>query len=116
MDDRNWRRVSDGEKADIAAIKADPQSHENELYYKEEAYGTKKVPGQMMIVTYSPKYALYQKSVRSRQVERAAEMVEKGKRKKSYSNPNDPARFVRKTAVTDDGEAASKTEYSLDAE
>lgn len=116
MDDRNWRRLSDGTEVDISAIKAEPQNYVNELYYKEEAYGTKKVPGQLMIVTYSPKYALYQKNIRSKQIGRAEKMIEKGARKKTYSNPNDPARFVRKTAVTDDGEAASKTQYSLDEE
>ena len=116
MDSRNWKRLSDGKEVDITAIKADPQSFMNELYYKEETYGTKKVPGQLMIVTYSPKYALYQKSIRSRQIERAVKMVENGAKKKSYSNPNDPSRFVRKVAVTDDGEAAGKTQYSLNEE
>ena len=116
MDSRNWRRLSDGREVDISVIKAEPQNYAGELYYKEETYGTKKVPGQLMIVTYSPKYALYQKNIRSKQIERAEKMIEKGTRKKSYSNPNDPARFVRKTAVTDDGEAASKMQYSLDEE
>jgi len=116
MDSRNWRRLSDGKEVDISAIKAEPQNYVSELYYKEEAYGTKKVPGQLMIVTYSPKHALYQKNIRSKQVERAEKMIEKGTKKKTYSNPNDPARFIRKTAVTDDGEAASKTQYSLNGE
>ena len=113
MDDRNWRRLSDGKPVDISEIKAEPQNHLNELYYKEETYGTKKVPGQLMIVTYSPRYALYQKSIRAKQVERAEAMVENGSARKTHSNPNDPARFVRKVAVTEDGEAADKTQYSL---
>lgn len=116
MDSRNWRRLSDGKEVDISAIKAEPQNYVSELYYKEEAYGTKKVPGQLMIVTYSPKHALYQKNIRSKQIERAEKMIEKGTKKKTYSNPNDPARFIRKIAVTDDGEAASKTQYSLNEE
>lgn len=116
MDDRNWRRLSDGKSVDISEIKADPQSHINDLYYKEETYGTKKVPGQLMIVTYSPRYALYQRSVRSKQIERAAKMVENGAKKKSYGNPNDPARFVRKVSVTENGEAADQTQYSLNEE
>ena len=116
MDDRNWRRLSDGKSVDISEIKTDPQSHINDLYYKEETYGTKKVPGQLMIVTYSPRYALYQKSVRSKQIERAEKMVENGAKKKSYGNPNDPARFVRKVSVTENGEAADQTQYSLNEE
>lgn len=116
MDDRNWKRLSDDRPVDIREVKANPENHINELYYKEETYGTKKVPGQLMIVTYSPRYALYQKNLRSKQVERAEAMVECGSRKASHSNPNDPARFVRKTAVTKDGEAADRTQYSLNQE
>lgn len=113
MDDRNWRRLSDGKPVDISEIKAEPQDHLNELYYKEETYGTKKVPGQLMIVTYSPRYALYQRSIRAKQVERAEALIAKGSARKTHSNPNDPARFVRKVAVTEDGEAADRTQYSL---
>ena len=116
MDDRNWKRLSDGKAVDINAVKADPESFMNELYYKEEAYGTKKVPGQLMIVTYSQKYALYQKNIRSKQVDRAEKMVENGQSRKDSHNPNDPARFVRKTSVTANGEAAEQTVYSLNEE
>ena len=35
---------------------------------------------------------------------------------RSKSNPNDPARFVKKTSVTGDGETADKTFYSLDTD
>lgn len=116
MDNRNWRRLSDGKLVDLQEIKANPEEHTNELYYKEEVYGTKKVPEQLMIVTYSPKYALYQKAIRSKQIERAEVMIENGSKKKSHNNPNDPARFVKKTSVTADGEVADKTAYALDQE
>ena len=39
-----------------------------------------------------------------------------GAKKKSYGNPNDPARFVRKVSVTENGEAADQTQYSLNEE
>ena len=116
MDNRNWRRLSDRKEVDITDIKKDPAEYIKEVYYKEEVYGTKKVPGQLMLVTYSPKYALYQKSLRDKQVERAAKMIEDGKKKKERNNPNDPARFVRKTASTKDGEAAYETVYTLNQE
>lgn len=114
MSDSNWRKVSDGEKVELSKIKAELEKYTRELYYKEEPYGTKKVPGQIMYVTYSPKYALYQREVRSRQIERAQKMVENRSKKKSYSNPNDPSRFVKKTEVTKDGETADQTFYELD--
>jgi hypothetical protein len=71
---------------------------------------------QRLIITYSPKYARYQKMLRERQVERAVAMIESGKKaKKERRNPNDPARFIGKMAVTDDGEVAKIRQY-LDIE
>ena len=88
----------------------------NELYYKEETYGTKKVPGQLMIVTYSPKYAVYQKKIRQNQLERAVKMVKEKSAKKQRRNPNDPARFVKVTSTTKDGEVAEEKIYAIDQE
>ncbi|MCB6543853.1 hypothetical protein LI170_17140, partial [Desulfovibrio desulfuricans] len=60
-----------------------------------------------LIVTYSPKYRAYQAKIRQAQIERAMKMIGKGgKPKKNRKNPNDPARFIRTTAVTENGEAA----------
>lgn len=114
MDDRNWKRLSDHKPVDINQIKADPSKHMNELYYKEEVYGTKRVPGQLMIVTYSPKYAAYQKKIREAQLERAEKMVESSRVKKQRKNPNDPARFIKTVNTTKDGEVAEEKTYSID--
>ena len=114
MDDRNWKRLSDGKEVDIKEIKAAPEDHRGELFYKEDVYGTKKVPGQLMIITYSPKYAMYQKKVRESQLERAEKMVNAGNIKKQRKNPNDPSRFVKVTSTTEDGEVAEEKVYSID--
>ena len=74
-------------------------------YYKDEPYTTKRLH-QRLIITYSPKYARYQRTLRSRQVEHAQKMIDSGKTKKERRNPNDPARFIGTMAVTQDGEAA----------
>ena len=116
MSDDGWRRVSDDKPVDIREIKTSPESFMNSLYYKEEPYGTKKVPGQIMYVTYSPSYAVYQKNIRDKQIRRAEELIKAGKKGNGRHNPNDPGRFVRNTPVTKDGEAADKTYYSLDIE
>ena len=117
-EDRAWaleksgfKRLSDHKRADITSLAGDDM---NCLYYKEEPYTTKKLD-QRLIVTYSPKYAAYQKEIRDRQVERAKKMVENGKRKTQRRNPNDPARFVAKMAATPDGEKAD-IQYYLDEE
>ena len=86
----------------------------NELYYKEIPYISGNLE-QKLIVTYSPKYAAYQQSVRQAQVDRAKAMLQNGTLKKNRKNPNDPARFIGKDASTKDGEAAD-IHYYLDEE
>ena len=68
-----------------------------------------------MIITYSPKYALYQRNIRDEQVKRAQKMLDSGNSKKNRKNPNDPARFIGTMAVTEEGEAATVKHY-LDEE
>ena len=114
MNDEGWKRLKDDAPVDIHAIQAEPELYTDFLYYKEEPYGTKKVPGQIMYVTYSPRYALYQREIRSRQIERAQKMIAEGKKKNDTHNPNDPARFVKKISVTDEGEVADRQVCVLD--
>ena len=69
-----------------------------------------------MIITYSPSYAIYQKAVRQAQLDRAEKMVINKQVKKQRKNPNDPARFVKVTAVTNDGEIAQHKVYEINEE
>lgn len=112
-EDKEWalnkdgfKRVSDDEPIDITKIPSD----DNGLYYKEEPYTPHKMH-QRLIVTYSPKFARYQKSVRDVQIERAQKKIDTGEVKRNRKNPTDPARFIDKIAVTDDGEAANIKYY-----
>ena len=115
MDDRNWRRLSDGKPVkDFKKIRESPYDYRDEIYYKERIHDGSSVLGQLMIITYSPAYAIYQKSIRQAQLERAEKMVDNSCVKKQRKNPNDPARFVKVTAVTNDGEIASNKVYELD--
>ena len=103
---QGFKRVCDDKPVDLTKLPEDDKG----LYYKDEPYTTKKLH-QRLIITYSPKYALYQKSIRDKQVERAQKMLDSGKTKKNRKNPNDPARFIGKMAVTKDGEAADIKQY-----
>lgn len=103
---QGFKRVSDDKPVDITKLPEDDKG----LYYKDEPYTTKKLH-QRLIITYSPKYALYQKSIRDKQVERAQKMLDSGKAKKNRKNPNDPARFIGKMAVTKEGETADIKQY-----
>ena len=115
-EDRAWalnksgfKRLSDDMPVDITKLSEDDKNH---LYYKDEPFTTKKLH-QRLIITYSPKYAAYQKAIRAEQIARAEKMVTSGSLKRQRKNPNDPARFVNKIAATEEGEKA-KIHYYLD--
>lgn len=110
LDLNGFKRVSDDKAVDITNLPDD----DTNLYYKDEPFTTKKLH-QRLIVTYSPKYARYQKSIRDKQVERAEKLVGSGKVKKNRKNPTDPARFISTIAATTDGEKADIHSY-LDTE
>lgn len=109
LDKRGFKRLSDDVSVDITELPEDGKDH---LYYKDEPFTTKKLH-QRLIITYSPKYAAYQKAVRAEQIARAEKMVANGSLKRQRKNPNDPARFVNKIAATEEGEKAT-IHYYLD--
>ena len=100
---------------DISTLdESDPEVYET-IYYKEIPV----VNGNMdetVIVTYSPKYKAYQKRIREQQISRAMKMVEQPGRKRRSKNQNDPARFIKTTNVTNDGEIAEKKVCELDSD
>ena len=112
LDKKDFFRVSDNKKIDITKLSDEEQKG---LFYKDAPYTTAKLH-QRLIITYSPKYAAYQKNIREKQIERAKKMIETGNTKKQRRNPNDPARFIEKTSVTGDGEIAEKDIFELDLE
>lgn len=118
VEDRTWalnktgfKCLADDKPVDLKKLTDDDK---NQLYYKDEPFTTKKLD-QRLIITYSPKYAAYQKAIRAEQICRAEKMVANGSLKKQRKNPNDPARFVNKVAVTAEGEKA-KIHYYLDTD
>ena len=115
LNDTGWFRLSDRRPVkDFESIRRNPADYIDELYYKERPHDGKKVEDQLMIITYSPAYAIYQKNLRQSHLERASKMVNACNAKKQRRNPNDPARFVKATYATSDGEVASKKLYELD--
>ena len=96
-----FKSLSDDKPVDITKLPEDDTG----LYYKDMPYTPKKLH-QRLIITYSPKYARYQQTIREKQVERAEKMLASGNTKKQRKNPNDPGRFIGSISVTKDGEAA----------
>ena len=109
LDKQGFKRLSDNKTASVEDMEA---AGSDELFYKEIPYISGGID-QLLIITYSPKYAAYQKAIRDAQVERANSMIKNGSLKKNRKNPNDPARFVGKDACTPDGEIAD-IHYYLD--
>lgn len=97
---KRFRRLSDHKLVNLDHLTDDDSDR---LFYKEEPYSSKKLE-QRLIITYFPKYAAYQKKIQQKKVERA--MLKAGNHKKQRKNPNDPARFISKEAVTKEGESA----------
>lgn len=83
-DDRTWaldkngfKNTIDDKPVDISNLSED----DNGLYYKDMPYTPHELHHRL-IVTYLPKYARYQKSIRDQQVERAQKMINSGSVKK----------------------------------
>jgi len=113
LNPKQFRRLGSDKFIDISTLdESDPDIYET-IFYKEVPV----VNGNMdetVIVTYSPKYRAYQKRIREQQISRAIKMIEQPGRKRKGKNQNDPARFIKTTNVTDDGEIAEKKICELD--
>lgn len=104
-----WHKL--GSKTLINLNDIDNSSSNEEIYYKERWINENDL-SQRLIVSYSPKYAAYQKNVRASQIERAQKLI---------SNPssldknrqNDPKRFIKSASVTKDGEIADNKVLAL---
>lgn len=77
--------------------------------------GKQKELEEHLIVTYSHKYALYQRKTRAEQIARAASRIQRGESSKPKS-PNDCRRLIRTVAATEHGELAEHTTSEIDWE
>ncbi len=115
LNPKQFRRLGSDKLIDISTLdESNPDIYET-IFYKEVPV----VNGDMdeiVIVTYSPKYKAYQKSIRGQQIARAVKMIEQPGRKRRGKNQNDPARFIKSTAITEDGEVAGRNIYDLDSD
>ena len=110
-----FRRLGSERFIDLRTLDETDEEVYNAVYYKEIPVVTGSMD-ETLIVTYSPKYKAYQQKIRSRQIDRAEKLITSPGRKRKGKNQNDPMRFVKKSAVTLDGEIAEKQVYSLDEE
>nr|WP_330399474.1 IS1634 family transposase [Lachnoclostridium edouardi] len=113
LNPKQFRRPGSNKFIDISTLdESDPDIYET-IFYKEVPVVTGDMD-EVVIVTYSPKYKAYQKRIREQQIARAVKMMEQPGKKRRGKNQNDPARFIKSTAVTKDGEVAGRNIYDLD--
>lgn len=112
LDDDGWYIPGTGKTYKLSEL--DETKDHEKIFYKDRWINEDGLE-QHLIVTYSLKYRNYQRTIRERQIERAAKYVENPSsftKKKS----NDPKRFVEQGHCTPDGEAAIKTVTFLNQE
>lgn len=113
---RDWALSKDGwhklnSKKEINLNNIDNSSTNDEIYYKERWINENNL-SQRLIISYSPKYAAYQRKVRNNQIERAKDLINNPS-SVSKNRQNDPSRFVNSSFVTTDGEIADKRVLTL---
>lgn len=113
MDPTQFRKIGSQKFIDLHTLDETDEEIYNSVYYKEYPLIIKDMD-ETLIVTYSPKYAAYQRKIREGQIERAKKILDSPGKKRKGKNPNDPMRFIKRTTVTKDGEIAEKTVYGLD--
>ena len=119
LEKKGWRKLGDKDDRTYDISDLDLEAEKNSLYYRErwfkENRSNVKDYEERLIVTFSPKYALYQRQLRAQHIEKALSMIEK-KSEKSRQTQQDPRRLIATTHCTTDGEIAENSVMSLDPE
>jgi len=114
-----WELEGSRKKYNISKLE-DNEENRKKIFYKQryiEGYDEERDISfnQTLIVTYSLKYKIYQKTIRDRQIERAKKYLEHPSTSDKHSQ-TDAKRFIKKTPYTGDGEIASKAKYEINEE
>ena len=118
LDPKGWHLHDESKSYDISLLDKDEEIYEKykgETFYKERWIKEDGLE-QKLIVTFSLKYRDYQRQLRSRQLERAAKLIESRPSGITKKSQNDFKRFISSTNITKDGEIADKTIHSLNKE
>lgn len=116
LSDVGWRLVGSNKSVNLSKINKYDSNSKN-IYYKEILIKRTKKDSktkekitleERMIVTFSPKYAAYQKNIRDAQVVRAKEIIENHPETYTKLPQNNAKRFIQKENITNDGECADK--------
>lgn len=112
LDSNGWKLNNSTKVYNLDEI--DDSQYYDKIFYKERYINENGIE-QRLIVSYSPKYKVYQRNVRQGQIDRAKKLISE-KKKVSHKNPNSSTRFISETKTTKNGEVADETYLSLDNE
>ena len=119
LEKKGWRRLGDREDVTYDISELDLDMEKEHLYYRErwfkEDRSTVKDFEERLIVTFSPRYALYQRQLRAQHIQKALGMIRR-RSEKSRQTQQDPRRLISTAKYTDAGEMAENTVMSLDVE
>lgn len=117
LSNTGWHLLGSSKSINLNKINKYDSNNKN-IYYKEilikrtkkgSKTEEKKNLDERMIVTFSPKYAAYQKSIRDNQISRAKDIISKHPEQFSRLPQNNAKRFIQKENITKDGECAEKS-------
>lgn len=119
LEKTGWRRFGDRDDRTYDISTLNLEQEKDSLYYRERWFredraGIKNYE-ERLIVTFSPKYALYQQQLRAQHIDKAIAMIAR-KSEKSRQTQQDPRRLIATAHCTGDGEVAENTVMSLDME
>lgn len=112
LDPKGWQKSGTNEVIDLETI--DDAAENKSIYYKSRQIKENGLEEQL-VVTYSPKYKIYMRTVRERQVIRAESKLKKPSSLKK-KRANDPERFVTSLHCTQEGEVADKEVFALNTD
>ena len=116
FDKSDWRIPNDLKNVyNLETIENDESLKEkyyDTLFYKIIETETKSVK-QDLIVTFCFKYFDYNRNIRNNQIERAKKSIETNNVTRKGKNQNDYRRFINTIPLTENGEVAENTNYSI---
>ena len=117
LDKKGWHIPGlDNTVIDISKLDSDESLRskwKDITFYKERWIKDDDGFEQKMIVTYSIKYAEYQRNIRNNQIKRASNLISSNPKKIDKPKQNDFKRFISTTVTTEDGTEATKKQYSI---
>lgn len=117
LSNTGWHILGSNKPINLSKIDKYDSKNKN-MYYKEilikrskkDTNTKQKVTlDERIIVTFSPKYAIYQKNIRDAQIARAKEIINKSPEQYKKLPQNNAKRFIGEENITKDGECAENS-------